>query len=226
MKNEYHNQLNLKDYELQEKNNLIEEIKNSHKLENDALNKQLNSYKTEINTLEDNISSTHEQMTQKTLDNITEEGDKFKELFDNKKKAIKENAAEIETLRSNISSLEEKARINIDADENNLVINNLEKKHGEDILLFRQKIAEKDEEESINNVKEKLKYECNKLKQEIKGFEQNKTKDEAFFKEISEMQNKYSDRDRKRREDKEDEIKLLKKEIEKLNEKIKRLTIN
>jgi chromosome segregation ATPase len=40
------------------------------------------------------------------------------------------------------------------------------------------------------------------------------------------MQNKYSDRDRKSREDKEDEIKLLKKEIEKLNEKIKKSTAN
>ena len=71
-----------------------------------------------------------------------------------------------------------------------------------------------------------LKIEIDKLKNEIRNLNSNRQNDEAIYNQISEIQIKYAEREKKILEDKEIETKTMKKEFETSLNNLKKISNN
>ena len=71
-----------------------------------------------------------------------------------------------------------------------------------------------------------LKIEIDKLKNEIRNLNSNRQNDEAIYNQISEIQIKYAEREKKILEDKEIETKTMKKEFETSLYNLKKISNN
>lgn len=131
---------------------------------------------------------------------------------------IKESKAEINSLNNTINLLEEKVKIlSFEKDGQIQNLMDSEKKLKDSIILYKQKLEEKDSYmQSVLDEKEKLKFECEKLKFDIKNAEKSKTNDEDLINQINQIQIRAAEKERKILEEKDQEIRLLKKEIESL----------
>jgi len=141
---------------------------------------------------------------------------------------IKENKAEINNLTNTVNMLEEKLNlISIEKEGQIQSLFDSEKKLKDNVILYKQKLEEKDSYlQNILDEKEKLKFECEKLTADIKNVEKNKTNDEDLINQINQIQIKAAEKEKKIIEEKDQEIKQLKKDIETLRQENKRSNTN
>jgi chromosome segregation ATPase len=145
-----------------------------------------------------------------------------------KESLIKEKSQEINKLQFTIEKLEEKLKFfEMDKESQQERFSISEKKYKEDIINFRQLLSQKDQDlQTLSNEKESIRFENEKLKQELRKLEECKSNDEFFFNQIQDMQSKFAEKEKSLQEEKENIIKSLKKEIENLNSQIKKSNLN
>ncbi len=212
-------------------NSNIDNLKSNFEIERKANESNIQRYKKDITEYEEKLHRATEELeiykvnqTQSSNDEIA----KLTKLLELKETKIIETMDQNDTLKKENLNLSEKLNVLL-LEKDKYIINKeyAEKNYKEDILAFRKKIEEKDTLiQNINYENENLKFEIEKLKVELKNLETTKSNDEAFFAQISNMQNLYSDRDKKAVSDLENEIKTLKKEIDTLNSQIKKNSMN
>jgi chromosome segregation ATPase len=155
----------------------------------------------------------------RNLQDVNEEMISKQKAIEAKESLLKENKQEVFALKANIENLEEKLKFyEIEKENSKDRFYSAEKKYKDDIINLRNKISQKDEEfQNFANDKEVLRFENDKLKQELKKLEYSKNSDDHFFNQITDIQNKYSEKEIKIIEEKENVIRGLKKEIDSLN---------
>jgi len=141
---------------------------------------------------------------------------------------LKESKSEINSLTNNTNLLEEKLKIlSFEKDGQIQTLIDSEKKLKDNIIIYKQKLEEKDNYmQSVLDEKENLKFECEKFKSEIKNAEKSKTNDEDLINQINQIQIKAAEKERKIIEEKDLEIRLLKREMEILKLESKKTNAN
>lgn len=204
------------------------ELKNEIKLLVEKLNIS-NDTKTELESTIQNLEEEKLSILNKESYNneiINQEISlKLKDL-ESKNEIIKEKSNELSALQKRFSELEEKFKFNeIEKDSNRERFAINEKKYKEDIINMREILSQKDQElQELYNEKENLKYENDKTKLEIKNLMESKSNDEIFIHQIQELQSKFSEKEMKMNEEKNNIIMNYKKEIDNLNTQIKKVS--
>ncbi len=203
-------------------------------VEKQGLENLIKNLHSEIRILEDTLSFKETELQTLRESEDKSMGSMKSELNENlisltqKDSQLKESKAEINSLTSTVNLLEEKLKIlgfEKDGQIQNLMQS--EKTLKDSIILYKQKLEETDKYmQSVLDEKEKLKFDCEKLKSEIKNAERSKTNDEDLINQISQIQIKAVEKERKICEEKDQEIRLLKRELENLKLESKKSNAN
>lgn len=198
-----------------EKQGLENVIKNLHK-EISILEEKLLVKETELESIKESED--------KNVGDMKSEMNDYLLMMKERDNQIKENKAEINNLTNQINSLGEKLRVmNMEKDGHIQNLFDSERKLKDNIIMYKQKMEEKENFiQSILDEKEKLKFDNEKLKSEIKSFEKNKSYDEELINQISLIQSRAAEKERKITEEKDSEIRQLKKDIDNLTLQVKK----
>ncbi len=215
-----HSQYELRHVDLQNEKNLLE----------DKI-KFLNNLQSELDTTihkleEENFYLKNNQTT--TIEEISKEINFKQKDLESKDEVIKDYISEIEKLKRKVDEYKEKTGI-LEEDIEKIKERYLssERKFKDDIINMRDLISKKDEDlQSTANERERLKYENEKIKLELKSLEQTKNHDEIFLSQIEEMQKKFSEKETKLNEEKNSATNNYKREIENLNSQLKKASQN
>ncbi len=234
MKEKFVEKLNSKEDEINSLKSSIKESTNQRSQDTQAYSDKINHLKSEIESAEEKIRELEEENM--NLKNNQSQGQQeahesaigLNKELQNKDSAIKEKNQELQKLAYHIENLEEKIKFNEMDKESQLErFYHSENKFKDDIINFRQMISQKDIElQNLANEKESVRFENDKLKQELKKLEDSKSNDEFFFDQISDMQIKFAEKEKNLSEEKESIIKSLKKDIENLNSTVKKSSLN
>lgn len=184
--------------------------------------------------MEDKLNLKDQELQLKNNSGKSEQGDFDKAIEETQKKLdLKENQIknlkhENEIIAKKIELFEEKIKA-LTSEKDNIMENysNSERKFKQDSINFKNKIEDKDIIiQSLMDEKEALRYENEKAKSELKNFEKNKSNDREFFDQIQLIQQKAQEREKKLIEEKDSQIKNIKKENESLLGQLKKNDIN